>query len=63
MLGSRSPEAWLEETFTLEGKENRYVLGGLDPESRTVLAEKILAARIGDAKRIAKFGRMRILGG
>ena len=52
VLGSRSPEDWLKETFTTEGRENRYTLGGLDPESRTVLAQKILVAQVKDAKRI-----------
>ena len=59
-----------KKLLPVDGKENRYVLGGLDPESRTVLAEKILAARIGDAKRIAEirqdgdFGRlMKLLAG
>ncbi|MEL6259737.1 MAG: CHAT domain-containing protein [Cyanobacteria bacterium J06626_6] len=44
LLGSRSDEGWLAEAFTKDGKENVYALRGLDPESRTVLAEKILAA-------------------
>ena len=67
VLGSRSPEDWLKETFTTEGRENRYVLGGLDPESRTVLAQKILTAQMKDAKRIAAirqdedFGRLMTL--
>ncbi|MGB3495373.1 MAG: tetratricopeptide repeat protein [Elainellaceae cyanobacterium] len=53
VLGSRSGEEWLADTFTHEGKVNRYQLSGLDPESRTVLAEKILDAQVKDPKRIA----------
>ncbi|MEL7407833.1 MAG: tetratricopeptide repeat protein [Cyanobacteria bacterium J06558_2] len=39
ILGSRSGETWLQPTTF---KENIYQLGGLDPEARTLLAEKIL---------------------
>ena len=53
VLGSRSPEEWLADALTFEEGKNQYVLGGLDPESRTVLAEKILAAQVKDAKRVA----------
>ncbi|NET33075.1 MAG: tetratricopeptide repeat protein [Cyanothece sp. SIO1E1] len=53
VLGSRSGEDWLADTFTVDGKANRYQLGGLDPESRTVLAEKILDAQVKDPQRIA----------
>lgn len=44
VLGSRSDEGWLAAAYTHEGKANVYALGGLDPEARTELAEKILAA-------------------
>ncbi|MEM6426331.1 MAG: CHAT domain-containing protein, partial [Cyanobacteria bacterium P01_D01_bin.128] len=53
VLGSRSGEEWLAEAFTQDGRANVYGLAGLDPESRTVLAEKILAARVQDAGKIA----------
>ncbi|WP_202807510.1 tetratricopeptide repeat protein [Leptolyngbya sp. PCC 6406] len=53
VLGSRSDEAWLTDAYTHGGKANVYPLGGLDPESRTVLAEKILEAQVGDGQRIA----------
>ena len=52
LLGSRSGEAWLASVFTAEGRANVYQLGGLDPESRSVLAEKVLAARVKDRKAI-----------
>ncbi|MEO0394353.1 MAG: CHAT domain-containing protein [Cyanobacteria bacterium P01_A01_bin.137] len=53
LLGSRSGEDWLASVFTVEGKANVYQLAGLDPESRSVLAEKVLAAQVKDPKRIA----------
>ncbi len=54
VLGSRSEEAWLAKAFTAEGSvKNVYTLGGLDPESRSVLAEKILAAQVKVPERIA----------
>ena len=57
LLGARSAEDWLADVFSAFGKVNRIVLGGLDPESRTVLAERILDAQVGDARRIAKIRR------
>ncbi len=39
ILGSRSGETWLQPTTF---RENCYQLGGLDPQARTNLAEKIL---------------------
>ncbi|MBD2427836.1 tetratricopeptide repeat protein [Phormidium sp. FACHB-1136] len=53
VLGSRSGEDWLADTYTHEGQANLYTLGGLDPESRTELADKILIAQVGDTQRIA----------
>ncbi|MEM9980147.1 MAG: CHAT domain-containing protein, partial [Cyanobacteria bacterium P01_D01_bin.2] len=53
LLGSRSGEDWLASVFTTEGKANVYQLGGLDPESQSILAEKVLAAQVRDPKRIA----------
>lgn len=53
VLGSRSGEDWLADTYTHEGRPNVYPLGGLDPESRTELAEKILAAQVQAPQRIA----------
>ncbi|HEY9641512.1 MAG TPA: CHAT domain-containing protein, partial [Coleofasciculaceae cyanobacterium] len=45
VLGSRSSEDWLKRhTF----RDNVYVLQGLDPESRSQLAEKILQQQVGD---------------
>ncbi|MBD2463714.1 tetratricopeptide repeat protein [Oscillatoria sp. FACHB-1407] len=54
LLGSRSGEEWLADVFTFDGNPNIYPLGGLDPESRSVLAEKILAAQVKDPQRIAR---------
>ncbi|MGB3516194.1 MAG: tetratricopeptide repeat protein, partial [Elainellaceae cyanobacterium] len=54
IFGSRSGEDWLAESYTHEGKANVYPLGGLDPESRTVLAEKILDAQVQNPQRIAE---------
>jgi hypothetical protein len=66
VLGSRSGEEWLQaQTF----KTNVYQLQGLDPESRSVLAEKILerhvaANRIPTLREDAEFGRlMKLLAG
>ncbi len=42
VLGSRSPETWLEPVFDAPGGVNRYVLRGLDPEARSDLAQAIL---------------------
>ena len=56
VLGSRSGEGWLATAYTHEGRANVYPLGGLDPESRSVLAEKILAAKVQDPQRIAALG-------
>jgi tetratricopeptide (TPR) repeat protein len=54
VLGSRSGEDWLADTFTLDGNPNLYPLGGLDPESRSILADKILAAQVKEPQRIAR---------
>ncbi|MBE9067100.1 CHAT domain-containing protein, partial [Leptolyngbya cf. ectocarpi LEGE 11479] len=53
LLGSRSGEEWLVPAFTKDGKTNVYALTGLDPESRSVLAEKVLTAQVKDPKKIA----------
>ena len=53
IVGSRSSEGWLAEAYTQAGQAHIYVLGGLDPEARTELAEKILTAQVGDPQRIA----------
>ncbi len=42
VFGSRSGEEWLQNTF----KNNLYQLQGLDPESRSILAEKILERHV-----------------
>ena len=47
VFGSRSGEEWLENTF----KDNVYQLQGLDPQSRSVLAEKILERNVETEKR------------
>ena len=52
IFGSRSGEGWLADAYTHAGKANVYPLGGLDPESRTVLAEKILDAQVQNPQRI-----------
>jgi hypothetical protein len=49
VLGSRSGEDWLAEVY----RDNRYALQGLDPQSRTALAEQILARHVGSRERIA----------
>lgn len=67
VLGSRSGEEWLkDQTF----KTNVYQLQGLDPQSRSVLAEKILERHVVVAHRIctirddADFARlMKLLAG
>jgi tetratricopeptide (TPR) repeat protein len=66
VLGSRSGEEWLkDQTF----KSNIYQLQGLDPQSRSVLAEKILerhvvAHRIPTIREDAEFARlMKLLAG
>ncbi|ESA34018.1 tetratricopeptide tpr-2 repeat-containing protein [Leptolyngbya sp. Heron Island J] len=53
LLGSRAGEEWLASVFTKDGKANVYALAGLDPESRSVLAEKVLAAQVKDPQKIA----------
>lgn len=70
VLGSRSGEEWLADVFVLDGQPNIYQLGGLDPESQTVLVEKILQAQVKDRQRIvtlrmdAEFKRlMKLLAG
>ena len=50
VLGSRGDEAWLEEII----RDSRYQLRGLDRESRTVLAEKILEKALGTGQRGTK---------
>ncbi|MEO0967426.1 MAG: tetratricopeptide repeat protein [Cyanobacteria bacterium J06639_18] len=50
VIGSRSNEKWLQKTTF---KQNVYQLRGLDRESRTVLAEKILERHV-SARRIPK---------
>ncbi|MGB7314626.1 MAG: CHAT domain-containing protein, partial [Nodosilinea sp.] len=66
VLGSRSGEDWLAAVY----RDNRYALQGLDPQSRTELAEKILEKHVGSNPRIeqlrqdADFGRlMKLLAG
>ncbi|HEY9696122.1 MAG TPA: tetratricopeptide repeat protein [Trichocoleus sp.] len=48
VLGSRGDEQWLQASF----QDNVYGLKGLDPESRSVLAEAILQRQVKDPKRI-----------
>ncbi len=63
VLGSRSSEDWLAAAY----RDNRYALQGLDPQSRTELAEKILEKHVGSAARIEQlrqdkdFGRLMTL--
>ncbi|MBE9028661.1 tetratricopeptide repeat protein [filamentous cyanobacterium LEGE 11480] len=67
LLGSRRRENWLGDAYGA----NVYELRGLDPQARTVLAEKVLARHVADApKRLAMladkrdFGRlMKLLAG
>ena len=47
VFGSRSGEEWLQNTF----EDNLYQLQGLDPESRSVLAEKILERHVASKQR------------
>jgi len=50
LLGSRSDETWLQaETF----RHNQYDLAGLDPESRSQLAERILVQQVHPAQQPA----------
>jgi tetratricopeptide (TPR) repeat protein len=66
VLGSRSSEEWLQATTF---KTNIYHLQGLDPQSRSLLAEKILerhvvAHRISQIRDDAEFARlMKLLAG
>ncbi len=66
VLGSRSGEEWLQSTTF---KTNVYQLQGLDPESRSVLAEKILERHVAancipTLREDAEFGRlMKLLAG
>ena len=46
VLGSRDDAPWLADVV----RESRYQLRGLDRESRTVLAEKILARAVGNGR-------------
>ncbi|MGF1524543.1 MAG: CHAT domain-containing protein [Leptolyngbyaceae cyanobacterium] len=48
VLGSRSGEDWLATVY----RDNRYALRGLDPQSRTELAEKVLERHVGNTARI-----------
>ncbi|PZO45296.1 MAG: Tfp pilus assembly protein PilF [Shackletoniella antarctica] len=63
VLGSRSSEDWLAQVY----RDNRYALQGLDPQSRTELAEKILEKHVGSNPRIEQlrqdkdFGRLMTL--
>ncbi len=50
VLGSRGDEAWLKDVI----RDSRYQLRGLDRESRTVLAEKILERALGSGKNSTK---------
>ncbi|MGK7898156.1 MAG: CHAT domain-containing protein, partial [Xenococcus sp. (in: cyanobacteria)] len=51
VLGSRSGEEWLQaNTF----RDNSYQLRGLDPQARSILAEKILERQINNKDRIAQ---------
>jgi tetratricopeptide (TPR) repeat protein len=66
VLGSRSGEEWLAQVY----RDNRYALQGLDPQSRTELAEKILEKQVSSPQRIEQlrqdndFGRlMKLLAG
>ncbi|ACK64557.1 Tetratricopeptide TPR_2 repeat protein [Rippkaea orientalis PCC 8801] len=51
VLGSRSEESWLKEVYTNNNIRYLYPLQGLDKESRTELAEKILEATIPNPKK------------
>ena len=52
ILGSRSGEEWLQrETF----QRNSYQLPGLDEQSRSILAERILQRQVGDEEKIASY--------
>ena len=52
ILGSRSGEEWLQkETF----QRNSYQLPGLDQQSRSILAERILQRQVGDEEKIASY--------
>ncbi|WP_416244997.1 CHAT domain-containing protein [Crocosphaera sp. XPORK-15E] len=54
VLGSRSDESWLKDVFTNNNITYLYPLQGLDSESRTELAEKILEATISTPKKLEK---------
>ncbi len=54
VLGSRSDESWLKDVYTHNNIIYRYPLQGLDKESRTELAEKILDAMIPNPKKREK---------
>ena len=54
VLGSRSDESWLKDVYTNNNIIYRYPLQGLDKESRTELAEKILDAMIPNPKKREK---------
>ncbi|MGD1943236.1 MAG: CHAT domain-containing protein [Leptolyngbyaceae cyanobacterium] len=63
VLGSRSGEDWLAAVY----RDNRYALQGLDPQSRTELAEQILERHVDNREQIAAlraaddFGRLMTL--
>ncbi|MEO0407956.1 MAG: tetratricopeptide repeat protein, partial [Cyanobacteria bacterium P01_A01_bin.135] len=70
VLGSRSPERWLEPVFDYGTGINRYVLKGLDPEARSHLAQAILVRQgkcdeeIADLRQDGAFKRlMKLLAG
>ncbi|MDJ0508898.1 MAG: tetratricopeptide repeat protein [Crocosphaera sp.] len=54
VLGSRSDESWLKDVYTNNNIIYLYPLQGLDKESRTELAEKILDAMIPNPKKREK---------
>ncbi|MGK7879152.1 MAG: CHAT domain-containing protein, partial [Crocosphaera sp.] len=54
VLGSRSDESWLKDVYTNNNIIYSYPLQGLDKESRTELAEKILDAMIPNPKKREK---------
>ncbi len=52
IFGSRSGEEWLQkQTF----QSNSYQLPGLDPQSRSTLAERILQRQVGDEEKITNY--------
>ena len=51
VLGSRIQEEWLQPTTF---KHNSYQLRGLDPQARSILAEKILQQQVNNPERISR---------